>query len=419
MVVNKTQKSILIANALEHYDTAIYALLTPFFAPIFFPDYEQAVQLILGYGILASTTITKPIGSFIFGMAARKKNVQNCLALTLLGVAISTSLIGFLPGYNSIGIYSPIILLLLRMSLGIFSAGETTIAGMFILENKNKSEAIQVTSYYQSCTVSGIILASLIASIISYFSDMQNLWRVAFILSSLTGFFAFTLRVSNEKKEKISTSSDSQLSVKDIFTIKEIILTCKKLYKERTQLTVVSILYGFSYMTYAIPFVFLNSFVPLVSSITFNTMISLNTALLVFDMLAIPILAKVVKNFQPKYILLFSSITLGITILPAFTLLENCSFLVITLIRTWIIICGLIFLCGFNIWLQEIFKNNNKEKYLFTGIGNSIGSPLLGKTSPALGFALWYYTGQVYSPAYYIMFICFISTVAISLISQR
>ena len=162
-MVNKTTKkdlSILIGNTLDHFDTSLFGFLAPIMAPVFFPAQDYIVQLILTYGILVTSIITRPLGAIIFGIAARKHGPVVSLSYSLIGVAITTFAIGCIPSFNNIGIAAPILLTIIRMVRGVFSSGEITVAKLYIMENKPQVLALKASSLYQTSTVFEIGRAS-------------------------------------------------------------------------------------------------------------------------------------------------------------------------------------------------------------------------------------------------------------------
>ena len=113
---------------------ALYTFLVPFIAPIFFKQADPVVQLIMAYGLTAVGVITRPLGSIFFGRLAMSINPKTLLIVTLSGVAISTFTIGLIPGYDSIGSYATLILLIVRIIQGVFAAGEQSIASILLLD---------------------------------------------------------------------------------------------------------------------------------------------------------------------------------------------------------------------------------------------------------------------------------------------
>jgi len=88
--MKKKDLSILIGNSLDHFDTAIYSFLAPILSIVFFPKDDPIVALILTYGMLATSIITRPIGAIIFSIIAKKRGATLALSYSLIGVAITT-----------------------------------------------------------------------------------------------------------------------------------------------------------------------------------------------------------------------------------------------------------------------------------------------------------------------------------------
>jgi MFS family permease len=74
--LSKRDYSILIGSAVDHFDTAIYSFLAPVFAQLFFPNSNPIISLILAYSVLATTIITRPLGSYIFCLIALNDRYQ-------------------------------------------------------------------------------------------------------------------------------------------------------------------------------------------------------------------------------------------------------------------------------------------------------------------------------------------------------
>src|SRR5215208_4599886 len=98
-ISNLSKWSILLGNLFEHYDNALFSLLSPFLAPLFFPGQDPLTALILTYCIIPLGMIARPIGSLFFGYIGDTRGRKEALVLTLSGMAIVTTLMGFMPTY--------------------------------------------------------------------------------------------------------------------------------------------------------------------------------------------------------------------------------------------------------------------------------------------------------------------------------
>jgi MFS family permease len=383
--LSKKDLSILLGNALDNFDTSIYSFLAPLLAPIFFPAYDPVVQLILAYSILMVSFFARPLGAFIFGVIARKKGPVFGLSYSLMGVAMATVCTGFLPTYDQVGWLAPFCLVVLRIFKGIFAAGESTIAKMYLMEDKSDHNALKVSHLYQSSSMLGAILASGIATLVIAFQPES--WRICFWLGGITGGVVYILR-KYSTMAKTSSFKAYQLS------------NLRLLWENKANILRVAMGTGFGHITYSIPFVFMNSFVPLMTSISLETMMVLNTTLLVFDTVMIPVVGRLLIPFRATTVMMVASLMLTVTIIPLFSYLPGASLEYIVFVRIWIVFWGIVFLCPLNFWFKSLFHSS--EQYLLVGMGTALGASTIGRATTPLCLWLWYASEISAMPALYI-----------------
>ncbi len=404
--VNKSRNSKLIfwsgiaGNSLDHYDSALYVFLAPFLAPIFFPESDPLVALILIYGIKSIGFIIRPLGSTLFGYLALKHSPQKLLSVTLTGVAISTFFIGVIPSYEKIGIWAPVFLVIIRAIQGIFAAGEYNIAALFILEHVgDKKEQVKASSFYICSTMAGTLLASFAASVVSLSSKPTFYWRIAFLLGLLTAVTGLILRL---KTTKIATNYKPQ---------QRNIKTLKILSNNKWKLLKIIPITSFSFLTYVIPFIFLNNFIPLFSDIKTSDLLIYNTFLLALDILMIPVFGHIANKFNIIKWMATISIIVAFTIIPIFYILPQLNLIGITIAKLWIIILGVAFVAPLNVLLFRMIPTD--EKYLITGFGYSVGTELLGRSATTICLSIWYYTHSSWAPAIYVAFVAICASLAL------
>ena len=101
-------------NLFEHYDTALFAFLAPFLAPLIFPEQESVTALILVYAIYPIGMLTRPLGSLFFGYIGDTYGRGQALFLTLSGMALVSGCIALSPTYLQAGILAPLFFVLGR-----------------------------------------------------------------------------------------------------------------------------------------------------------------------------------------------------------------------------------------------------------------------------------------------------------------
>lgn len=384
----KCDISILIGNLLCHFDAAFYGFLVPIISPIFFPQYDQIVQLIIGYSFMATSIITRPVGAFIFGLIAKYYGPVKTMSYSLAGVTFFAVLTGLIPSYDKIGFYAPLALLAVQSIKGIFSAGEAAIVKLYLLENKEDKAAFRASYLYQGSSVMGAIFASGVSAIILG-TNVENLWRYCFISGGIVGFIAYALRFFAIENHKHYLLQDYSISI------------FKSLWRYKKPALSVALTTGFSHMTYAVPCIAMNSLMPLISNVTLEEMLQLNTILLVLDMAMIFLIGPILARFNYMKIIISSAMVITITVPLLLVFLPNSSIGYISFVRIWIVFWGVVFMCPQNLYYKKLFEHSH-EKYLLVGMSNAIGAGVIGHTIPALAIWMWYMTNSTLAIAGYV-----------------
>jgi MFS family permease len=398
--LQKKDISILVGNVLDRYDTSLYGFLAPVMGPLFFPQYDPVVQLILSYATSATSLFSRPIGTFLFGMIARNYGPAFGLSYSLMGVAITTMCIGCIPGYALIGWWAPMVLVCIRLIRGVCAAGESTIAKLYIVENKSERDALKASHLYQSSSMLGIMCASAVSTLI--ITVQPQAWRFCFWLGGITGLVGYVLRRTVVPQKKRNND--------DIYALYNF-SSMRLLWHNKLNVMRVALVTCFSHVTYAVPFVFMNSFIPCITTISLPTMMALNTSLLVFDMMMIPLLGHMVMRYNATQVMVCVSMVLGCTIVPLFCGLPHASLCYVTFVRVWIVVWGLLFLCPLNVWYKQLF--NSVDQYFLVGMGNAIGVATLGHMTTPICLWLWYVTGVAYAPAVYMAWLLLVTAYAV------
>src|SRR4051812_27313352 len=117
------EKRVIFASSLgtvfEWYDFYLYAVLAPFFAALFFPPGNQTAALLSAFAAYAAGFLVRPFGALIFGRIGDLVGRKYTFLVTIVTMGLSTVLVGFLPGYKTIGFAAPLILVVLRLAQGL------------------------------------------------------------------------------------------------------------------------------------------------------------------------------------------------------------------------------------------------------------------------------------------------------------
>ncbi len=201
----------ILANIFEWFEFSIFNFLAGYIGQIFFSTADSVTGLINGFMMFAMSYLVRPLGSLVFGLIADQKGNQFVLQLSLILMAIPTLLIGFLPVYSQIGVFSTFLLLMLRLIQGFAMAGELPSSARYVFENSKKASRSLTCSIAMSSTTIGVLLGSLTVIVMNYFLDDNALlhwgWRLPFLgsmpLAFLIIYFRYSIYKSQTEDKKI------------------------------------------------------------------------------------------------------------------------------------------------------------------------------------------------------------------------
>ena len=186
--IRKVALTSLSGTSIEWYDFFLYGAAAGLVFPkLFFGEVDATTALILSYMTFAAGFIARPVGGIIFGhfgdIVGRKKTLV--IALMLMGV--SSTLIGFLPTYETIGIAAPILLTFLRFCQGIAIGGQWGGAMLLVTESAPSNRRGYYGAYAQAGAPMGVILANIAFISVSLLTTEESFltwgWRIPFIIS--------------------------------------------------------------------------------------------------------------------------------------------------------------------------------------------------------------------------------------------
>ncbi|MFF9689675.1 MFS transporter [Streptomyces sp. NPDC014623] len=188
-----------LGTAMEFMDFQLYSLAAAIvFNKIFFPDVSPAIGLIAAMATYGVGYVARLAGAVYFGRMGDRIGRKRVLYLTVLLMGVSTTLIGALPTYATIGILAPILLVVLRLVQGFGAGAEIAGATVLLVEYAPVRRRGLIASLVSLGTNSGTLAASgLWAILLAVLTEEQLLswgWRLPFLLSFGLMFFAFWLR---------------------------------------------------------------------------------------------------------------------------------------------------------------------------------------------------------------------------------
>ncbi|MEV8157354.1 MFS transporter [Kocuria salsicia] len=191
-----------IGNFVEWFDYAIYGYLAATIAVVFFPDSDPQTALLATFALFAISFFVRPLGGFFWGHLGDKLGRRTALSLSILIMTGATFCMALIPGHASIGIFAPILLLIVRIVQGFSAAGEYAGASAFLVEYAPSNRRGIYAAVVPASTAAGLLFGSLFVAALSALlsGDQMNSWgwRIPFLLAAPMGLIGRYVRTKLE-----------------------------------------------------------------------------------------------------------------------------------------------------------------------------------------------------------------------------
>jgi MFS family permease len=176
-----------VGTMIEWYDFYIFGSLAAIIATQFYPEGDPTASFLKTLATFAVGFAVRPFGALVFGRMGDLTGRKVTFLTTLLIMGGSTAAIGFLPGYKTIGMAAPIILVLLRLLQGLALGGEYGGAAIYVAEHSPQGKRGYYTSFIQTTATLGLFVSLAVILLVrgvlgeAAFKDWG--WRIPFIVS--------------------------------------------------------------------------------------------------------------------------------------------------------------------------------------------------------------------------------------------
>lgn len=191
-----------MGNATEWFDYGVYAYAAVYIQHVFFPSDNESTSALYTLLVFAVSFLVRPLGGIVLGPLGDRIGRSRVLAATIIMMASATFLVGLLPGYATIGIWAPILLIVLRMVQGFSTGGEYGGAATFMAEYSPDRKRGFFGSFLEFGTLAGFTLGALVVlgTELVVGKDAMNDWgwRIPFLLGGPLGLVGLYLRTKIE-----------------------------------------------------------------------------------------------------------------------------------------------------------------------------------------------------------------------------
>lgn len=412
----KVLAGTLVGTTIEWYDFFIFAQLSAtLLAPLFLTplsDENPGVAQVLAFALIGISFFFRPLGAIVAGRLGDRIGRKPMLVLTLIMMGAATSLIGVLPVYDTIGIWAPILLVLLRVVQGFSAGGEWGGAALMAVEHAPQNKRGLFGAFPQIGVPVGMILATGLLYFLRVGMSPEIFsawgWRLPFLLSIVLIVVGYLIRRSVLEspvfKELEARKAESSAPLRDLFTFhwREVLYCCMIFIGNNAA--------GYLVIAFFISYATKVHEMPLTPVLLATTLASFGW--LIFTMVGGWLSDRIgrVKTFLLGYALVF------VWMIPMFLLVDTKN-IVLYGVGLFVLTIGLGLSYGpMSAMYAEMFPAN--IRYSGISIGYALGAILGGAFAATIAQSLLVQTGWSGSIGIYIMILCVISSVGVILAKE-
>ena len=190
--------SIWLGTTMEYVDFALYGLAAGLvFGDVFFPSQTPLVALLSSFATWAVGFLARPVGAIVLGRVGDRHGRKIVLVITVALMGLSTTAIGLIPSYSTIGVWAPLLLVFLRICQGFGAGAELSGGAVMLTESAPTKNRGLVASLIGVGSNSGTLLASALWLLVLLLPEEEVIawgWRIPFLASILVAGVALFLR---------------------------------------------------------------------------------------------------------------------------------------------------------------------------------------------------------------------------------
>ena len=409
--IRKAIGASAMGNATEWFDYGIYAVAVTYITANFFPT-EGGVAFALA--TFAISFLVRPLGGLVWGPLGDRIGRKSILALTIILMAGATFAIGLLPTYDMIGIWAPILLIVLRMVQGFSTGGEYGGAATFMAEYSPDKKRGFFGSFLEFGTLFGFVLGTALVLFFQIILGQEAMtewgWRLPFLVAGPMGLIGLYLRskledtpVFRDLEEHHQEESSAKTELKDL-----IVRYWKPL------LTMAGLVIALNVTNYTL-LSYMPTYLQTEINLSANSALTLTLLGQLAMMVVIPFAGRFSDKVGRKPMWWASLGGLFVAAIPMYLLMRiNFGSALIGFA-----VLGLLYvlqLATISATFPAMFPT--QVRYAGFAITYNVATALFGGTAPLVNELLIQSTGDTLVPAYYMMVACVVGAVALKFVPE-
>jgi MFS family permease len=373
----------LVGTTIEWFDFFIYGTAAALvFGDLFFPTVDEHSGRLASFATLAVAFVARPVGAAIFGHLGDRMGRRATLVTTLSMMGVATGLIGCLPTYDQIGIWAPILLIVLRLLQGAAVGGEWGGAVLMSVEHAPASRVRLYGSAPQIGSPLGLVLSTAVMSAVATLPDSSLLswgWRIPFLAGFVLVLIGLVIRLGVEESQEFSSlksaGKTSRLPLRDV---------CAKAW--RGLLTGIGLQASVNVVFYVIA-VFFISYATNALGYERSTVLLVVSIAATVDLLALPLFAHLSDRLGPHRIFVGGVLFTVVAAYPFFWLInvDNLAVVAVT-VTVMMVFAHATTYAVISSMIAGLFDTS--VRYSGTSLSNALGGLIFSAPTPLIAEAV-------------------------------
>lgn len=389
-----------VGQFVEFYDMALYGIAAVTLSRLFFPTGSETAGLLMLFATYGVAFFIRPIGGLFFGALGDRIGRRNVLVATLLLIGLATTMIGLLPTYETMGIWSTALLVALRLLQGFSAGGESVGAPSFVFEHaphNRRGMFVNVTlaaTALPAVFASGLFLSlSLLMPEAAY--DSWG-WRIPFLLALPMAFVGLIIRSKTEESPVFQEIMEDKAEKKDAST--PVSEAFKTSWYRMVQVVVIM---GFTAMGFYYISGYFVPYLQTTGDLSRNASLALNALALLLYTVLLPVFGSLSDRVGRRPLMITGVVTTIIAAIPAFMMVSSGN-PVVALLGQCLFVLGItMYGGGCYTFFIEVF--DPKVRLTAAAFSYNVGYAIFGGTAPYVGESSVALLGVGYAPAFYVV----------------
>lgn len=408
----KTRRAALaggVGTLIEYYDFSLYGYLAVIIAPLYFPSEHPVTSLLSALAVFGTAYLVRPLGGIVFGHIGDRFGRKRALMATLVCMGVGSTAMGLLPTPAQIGVWATVLLVIVRLLQGFSAGGEVGGSATFISESAPSHLKATYGAFTPMGSTGGFALAAAVAGAVSALTTDVQMdswgWRIPFLMALPLTLFCLWVRTRVEETHEVTETKHEKSS-----PVRSVFLRQPRALAQATALSAAvngTAYIGLTYMA-----------IHLTKQLGYDAtpVFWVATTAIGIAAVAMPLAGRLGDRIGTVRLMAIGFVGFIVLTYPMMGLM-HLGLVVATLAFVVIMLNSAAAQVGAYTILPQFF--DKQSRYTGVAMGWNLGVIIAGGTAPFVAVWLVEQTGNILSPAFFVMTLAVVGLIALATVRAR